>query len=144
LRNTALPRTIALAFDLPRRPCRSAESKSVTGGKSRPALRRRLDDRQRQRMLARRSTLAARRRRSSLGEAVRRQRWSRRAALGERAGLVDDQRVDLLHPLQRLGVLDQDAGLRAAPTPTMIDIGVASPSAQGQAMISTETAATSA
>ena len=30
------------------------------------------------------------------------------------------------------------------PTPTMIDIGVARPSAQGQAMISTETAATSA
>ena len=30
------------------------------------------------------------------------------------------------------------------PTPTMIDIGVASPSAQGQAMISTVTAATSA
>ncbi len=30
------------------------------------------------------------------------------------------------------------------PTPTMIDIGVASPSAQGQAMISTETAAMSA
>ena len=29
------------------------------------------------------------------------------------------------------------------PTPTMIDIGVAKPSAQGQAMISTETAATS-
>ena len=29
------------------------------------------------------------------------------------------------------------------PTPTMIDIGVASPSAQGQAMISTDTAATS-
>ena len=30
------------------------------------------------------------------------------------------------------------------PTPTMIDIGVARPSAQGQAMISTETAATRA
>ena len=30
------------------------------------------------------------------------------------------------------------------PTPTMIDIGVARPSAQGQAMISTETAAISA
>jgi len=29
------------------------------------------------------------------------------------------------------------------PTPTMIDIGVARPSAQGQAMISTETAAIS-
>ncbi len=30
------------------------------------------------------------------------------------------------------------------PVPTMIDIGVARPSAQGQAMISTETAATKA
>ncbi len=30
------------------------------------------------------------------------------------------------------------------PTPTMIDMGVARPSAQGQAMISTETAATRA
>ena len=30
------------------------------------------------------------------------------------------------------------------PTPTMIDIGVAKPSAQGQAMMSTVTAATSA
>ena len=38
-----------------------------------------------------------------------------RLALGERAGLVDDERVDLLHALQRLGVLDQDAGLGATP-----------------------------
>ena len=37
-----------------------------------------------------------------------------RLALGQRARLVDHQRVDLLHPLQRLGVLDQHAGLRAA------------------------------
>ena len=36
-----------------------------------------------------------------------------RLALGQRAGLVDDQRVDLLHPLQRLGDLDQHAGRRA-------------------------------
>ena len=35
-------------------------------------------------------------------------------ALGERAGLVDDKRIDLLHALKRLGVLDQDTGLRAA------------------------------
>ncbi len=35
-------------------------------------------------------------------------------ALGQRARLVDHERVDLLHPLQRLGVLDQHAGLRAA------------------------------
>ena len=32
-----------------------------------------------------------------------------RLALGQRAGLVDDQRVDLLHALQRLGRLDQHA-----------------------------------
>ncbi len=32
-----------------------------------------------------------------------------RPALGERAGLVDDQGVDLLHDLQRLGVFDQHA-----------------------------------
>ena len=37
-----------------------------------------------------------------------------RLALGQRAGLVDHERVDLLHPLQRFGVLDQHAGLRAA------------------------------
>ena len=36
-------------------------------------------------------------------------------AFGQRAGLVDDERVDLLEALQRLGVLDQHAGLRAAP-----------------------------
>ena len=37
-----------------------------------------------------------------------------RLAFGQRAGLVDDERVDLLHALQRLGILDQHAGLRAA------------------------------
>ena len=35
-------------------------------------------------------------------------------ALGQRAGLVDHQRVDALEPLQRLRVADQDAGMRAA------------------------------
>ena len=37
-----------------------------------------------------------------------------RLAFGQRAGLVDDQRVDLFHALERFGVLDQHAGLRAA------------------------------
>ena len=37
-----------------------------------------------------------------------------RLALGERAGLVDDDGVDLLHDLERLGALDQDACLGAA------------------------------
>ena len=36
-----------------------------------------------------------------------------RLALGQRAGLVDDQRIDLFQPLQRFGGADQDAGPRA-------------------------------
>jgi hypothetical protein len=35
-------------------------------------------------------------------------------ALRERPGLVDNQRVDPFHPLQRLGIADQHARLRAA------------------------------
>ena len=35
-------------------------------------------------------------------------------AFGERAGLVDDKRVDHLHAFQRFGVLDQDTCVRAA------------------------------
>jgi hypothetical protein len=38
-------------------------------------------------------------------------------AFGERAGLVDDKRIDLLHALERLGILDKDTGLRAASDP---------------------------
>jgi hypothetical protein len=65
-------------------------------------------------------------------------------AFGEGAGLVDDQRVDLAQHLERLGVLEQHAHPRAPPVATMIDIGVARPSAHGHAMISTATALTSA
>ena len=36
-----------------------------------------------------------------------------RFAFGQRPGLVDHQRVDLLHSLERLGVLDQNAGGRS-------------------------------
>ena len=37
-----------------------------------------------------------------------------RLAFGQRSGLVDHQRIDLFHTLERLGILDQDARLRAA------------------------------
>ena len=40
-----------------------------------------------------------------------------RLALGEGAGLVDDERVDLFHAFQRLGVFDEHAQLRAASDP---------------------------
>ena len=38
-----------------------------------------------------------------------------RLALGQRPRLVDHQGVDLFHPLQRFGILDQHAGLRTTP-----------------------------
>ena len=75
----------------------------------------RRDDRGRQRMLAR--PLEAGRQPQQLGFVEARRRHDGgdlRLAFGQRAGLVDDERVDLLHPLERLGVLDQHAGLRAA------------------------------
>ena len=37
-----------------------------------------------------------------------------RLALGQGAGLVHDQRIDLGHAFQRFGVLDQDTRLRTA------------------------------
>ena len=82
-----------------------------------PLLLRRGDDRRRQRMFARPleaggEAAAVRRRRSPAPDVTA---TTARLALGQRAGLVDDQRVDLLQPLERLGVLDQHARLRAAP-----------------------------
>ncbi len=53
--------------------------------------------------------------------------------------------LDALRQFQRFGVLHQDARPAAPrPVPTMIAVGVASPSAQGQAITSTATALTSA
>ena len=59
---------------------------------------------------------------------------------GDGAGLVQHDRVQLVRGLQRLGGADQDPAWAPLPVPTMMDSGVARPSAHGQAMISTETA----
>ena len=51
-----------------------------------------------------------------IGEPVRRlDAGQRRLALGQSAGLVDDQRIDRGQPLERRGIAHQHAGLRAAP-----------------------------
>ena len=93
-----------------------------------------------------RSRLAARRRASGSSPPSRPTTATEaRPALGEGAGLVDDERVHAREGLEGLGVLHEDAGRRRrGPTPTMIDIGVARPRAQGQAMMRTDTAATRA
>ena len=84
-------------------------------------------------------------RRSRPASAGSTDRLQLRPSLGQGAGLVHDQRVDLAQRLDRLGGLEQHAGLtRRDRCATMIDIGVARPRAHGQAMISTATALTSA
>ncbi len=111
VRNTALPSTIALPSTLPSAPLPSGESKSTTGGMAMPFFSAASTIASASGCSDAFSTPAASRRISVLVEAGRRNdRRHRRLALGERAGLVDHQRVDLLHMLERLGVLDQDAG----------------------------------
>lgn len=68
----------------------------------------------------------------------------RGTSLGQGSGLVQYHRVDTAHLLERRRVLDQDLILGPAPIPTISAVGVASPSAQGQAITSTETADNSA
>jgi hypothetical protein len=60
------------------------------------------------------------------------------------ARLVEHDGVDGVGALEHLAALDDDPELGARPVPTMIAVGVASPSAQGQAMMSTATAAVKA
>ena len=141
----ALPSATLRPSTLPATPLPVGESKSARVrqrrccARARPPRSRAPTD-----VRSRAPALAARRSTSASPTRAGDDRDDLRLAFGQGAGLVDDQRVDLLHALQRLGILDQDAGRAPRPTPTMIDIGVASPSAQGQAMIRTETAATSA
>ena len=102
------------------RPCRSRPCRSASRSRA-PAQARCLRSAAASTMAAAsgcslaRSTLAASRSTSLSSKPSRGiDRDHLRLAFGQRAGLVDDQRVDLLHALQRLGVLDQHARLRAA------------------------------
>ena len=79
-----------------------------------PARPRAVDDRAGERVLA--PALEAGRQAEELRLVVGRQGHDGRqpgAALRQRAGLVDDERVHLLEDLERLGVLDEDARRRA-------------------------------
>ena len=69
-----------------------------------------LDDRRGERMLARLLESGGELEHVGLGErSDGGDAGHARPALGQRAGLVDDERVDLLQPLERLGVPDQHA-----------------------------------
>ena len=67
-----------------------------------------------------------------------------RLSLRKRTSLVHNERVHFFENFKRFGVLINTPARAPRPVPTMMDIGVASPSAQGQAMIRTATAFTSA
>ncbi len=121
------------------RPCRSGESKPMTRRERDAALARGRDDRRGQRMLAR--ALDAR------GEAQHLVRRDGRAAgtIATTFGLPSVS-VPVLSTTSvstfsmrssASAFLISTPACAPRPTPTMIDIGVASPSAQGQAMIST-------
>ncbi len=115
-RKCALPMATRLPSTVPSAPLPAGESKSVDLRRARAFLFRSGDDGAGERMLARVLDAGGEPQHVVRVEARRRNdRRHRRLAFGQRAGLVDHQRIDLLHALQRLGVLDQDAGLRAAP-----------------------------
>lgn len=62
-----------------------------------------------------------------------------RAALRQRARLVDDDDVEPADPFEHFGVSEEDAALGPKARPTIIAVGVASPRAHGQATTSTAT-----
>jgi hypothetical protein len=68
----------------------------------------------------------------------------RHLARGHRAGLVEDDRVDLRVDSRTSGPLMSRPSWAPRPVPTMSAVGVASPRAHGQAMMSTATIAVNA
>ena len=114
-------------------------------GERYPAFRARRDDRRRERMFAR--ALQARRQSQDFvlvetGRGIERLHF--RLALGEGTGLVDDERVTFSMISSASASLISTPSSAPRPMPTITEIGVASPSAHGHAMMSTDTAATNA
>ena len=104
-----------LPSTLPSAPLPVGESKSATLAVRDAALLGGANDRHRERMLAGPLDACGKPQHVGLGESGRgNDGGDGRLAFRQGAGLVDHQRIDLLHMLQRFGVLDQDAGLRAA------------------------------
>ncbi len=143
LRNFALPMTTRRLSTMPMAPLPVGELKPLTSART---ILRSFAART---MAAAsgcslaRSTLAASAKHFRLFESRQPGRWRRpRACPRSGAGLVDDQRITFSMRSNASAFLIKTPACAPRPTPTMIDIGVARPSAQGQAMISTVTAAT--
>ena len=141
-----MPSATCRPSTVPSAPLPVGESKSATGASRDPARLRRRDDRGRQRMLAR--ALDARREAQQLGLVEARRPATTAVTAGLPSVSVPVLSTTSVSTFSRRSsasaFLISTPAWAPRPTPTMIDIGVASPSAQGQAMISTATAVTSA
>ena len=116
-------------------------------GARRLARARRVGDRPRDRVLGRvfeRADAAATPRRRSSRPSTGDDLDERHAAGRDRAGLVEHDRVDPARRLEDSGPLIRMPSCAPRPVPTSSAVGVARPSAHGQAMISTATAAVNA
>jgi hypothetical protein len=144
LEQGGVPQGDAAAVHAPLHALPVSDSKTLASARGIPRAGA-ADDRARQRMLAGPLEAGRQAQQLALVEALGgHDRDQARLALGEGAGLVHHQGVHLVQDLDGLGVLEQHAQGRGLPAATMMDIGVARPSAQGQAMISTAMALTRA
>ena len=137
-----LPSATSAPSTVPTTPLPVTERKSPAAPSVEPALLGGGDDGGRQRVLAR--PLEGRREAQQLGLGPVAQgddRGDLGPALGQRPGLVDTSVSTFSSRSSASAFLISTPSPAPRPTPTMIDIGVARPSAHGQAMISTDTAA---
>ena len=95
-----------------RRPGRCATSKSAAGSQATPPSFAACDDRMRDRVLGRPLGGGEQHERFVSRDAVDLELGQRGPAERERAGLVDDERIDVAHALDRFGVAKQDARAR--------------------------------
>ena len=117
--NSGRPTTISRPSTVARTPWPAIASKPVTSGSSIPLSRTCRTIASPSGCSEPRSAAATRARRSPSPGRLRPANDVRHArlALGQRAGLVEDDRPDLVEPLERLGVAEQDAVLGALARP---------------------------
>ena len=114
-KNLALPSATRRRSTMPVTPLPEGASKSVDGEQIDLAFGGRRDDRRGERVFARPLDARGKPQQNILVEILHRHDGGDLGlAFGQRAGLVDDKRVDFLQALERLGVPDQNAGLRGA------------------------------
>ena len=144
LQQFAIAERDALAIDYADNTLTGDRAKFASFGELQSFLLRAADNRRGQRMLA--ATLQTRREAQDLILALSRQQ-NQRAKCGlpsVKVPVLSTTNVSIFSRTSNASAfLINTPAVAPRPTPTMIDIGVAKPSAQGQAMISTATALSS-